>query len=294
MDWPALPLDEWWETRDTLHRWTQVVGKIRMKLTPAVNHWWHVPLYVSARGLTTSLMPHGDRWLEMEFDFIAHQLHVRTSDGMQRDVALAPRTVADFYAEVFAVLKELRIDSPVWPVPVECEDTIRLDRDEQHKSYDSDAARQFWRVLALTHEVLSEFRGEFIGKCSPVHFFWGSFDLAVTRFSGRRAPERPEADAITREAYSHEVSSVGWWPGDTRLPKASFYAYAAPEPAGFRSAAVKPSPTYFAEQLGGFYLHYDDMRLATDSRQTLLEFCQSTYDAAATLGQWDRSALERT
>jgi len=294
MDWPALPLDEWWETRDTLHRWTQVVGKIRMKLTPAVNHWWHVPLYVSARGLTTSLIPYGDRWLELEFDFIAHQLHIRTSDGVLHDVALAPRTVADFHDEVFDVLKQLRIDCPIWPVPVECEDTIRLDRDEQHKSYDAAYAQRCWRVLALTHEVLSAFRGEFIGKCSPVHFFWGSFDLAVTRFSGRRAPERPEADAITREAYSHEVSSVGWWPGDTRLPKASFYAYAAPEPAGFRAAAIKPSATYFAEQLGGFYLHYDDMRLASDPERTLLDFCHSTYDAAATLGQWDRPALERT
>ena len=294
MNWPALPLDEWWETRDTLHRWTQIAGKIRMKLTPAVNHFWHVPLYVSARGLTTSLVPYGDRWLELEFDFIAHQLHIRTNDGVQRDVALAPRTVADFYAEVFDVLGQLRIECPIWPVPAECEDTIRLDRDEQHKSYDADYAQRFWRVLALSHEVLSAFRGGFIGKCSPVHFFWGSFDLAVTRFSGRRAPARPEADAITREAYSHEVSSVGWWPGDTRLPKASFYAYAAPEPAGFRTAAINPSATYYSEQLGGFYLHYDDMRLAPDPEQTLLDFCKSTYEAAATLGQWDRAALERT
>jgi len=293
MNWPALPLEDWWPTRDTLHRWTQVVGKIRMAFTPPVNHWWHVPLYVSARGLTTSLIPYGDRWFDMEFDFIAHQLRIRTSDGADRNVALAPRTVADFHDEVFSVLKELNIRCSIWPVPVECEDTIPLDRDDTHKSYDGEAARRFWRVLALSHEVLTQFRGEFIGKCSPVHFFWGSFDMAVTRFSGRRAPERPEADAMTREAYSHEVSSVGWWPGDNRLKVPSFYAYAAPEPTGFRTAVIKPSAVYYTEVLGGFYLPYDEVRLASDPEQTLLDFCHTTYDAAADLGHWDRAALER-
>jgi hypothetical protein len=293
MDWPALPLEEWRETRDTLHRWTQVVGKIRMAFTPPVNHWWHVTLYVSARGLTTSVIPYGDRWFDMEFDFIAHQLHIRTSDGAHRDVPLAPRTVADFHDEVFAALRALHIHCTIWPVPVECEDTIPLDRDDQHKSYDAAYVQRFWRALALTNAVLTVFRGEFIGKCSPVHFFWGSFDLAVTRFSGRRAPDRPEADAMTREAYSHEVSSVGWWPGDSRLSVPSFYSYAAPEPAGFRTAAIKPSAAYYNEPLGGFYLHYDDVRRSSDPEQALLDFCHTVYDSAADNGHWDRNALER-
>lgn len=292
-DWPALPLDEWRDTRDTLHRWTQVVGKIRLELTPVVNHWWNVPLYVSARGLTTSMIPLGDRWFDMEFDFVAHALHVRTNDGVECDVALAPRTVADFYDEVFSVLRSLRIDCKIWPVPVECDNPIPLDHDEQHRSYDAEYVQRFWRALALSHAVFAQFRARFIGKCSPVHFWWGSFDLSVTRFSGRRAPQRADADAITREAYSHEVSSVGFWPGDNRLPQASFYSYAAPEPAGYRDARVSPAPTYYNEKLGGFYLHYDDHCAAADPDRALLDFCQTTYDAAADLGQWDREALER-
>ena len=293
MEWPALPLDDCRETRDTLHRWTQVVGKIRMELTPPVNHWWHVPFYVSARGLTTSVITLGERWFEMEFDFVTHQLHIRTNDGGDRDVALVPRTVADFHDEVFSALKELGVRCTIWPVPQECEDTIPLDRDDVHKSYDPEYAQRFWRVLAQSHAVLSKFRSAFLGKCSPIHFFWGSFDLALTRFSGRKAPERPDADAMTREAYSHEVSSVGWWPGDSRLAQPSFYSYAAPEPAGFRTAVVKPAAAHYNEALGGFYLHHDDMRLASDPEQSLLDFCQSTYDAAADLGHWDRAALER-
>ena len=293
--WPELPLDEWNDTRETLHRWTQIVGKIRLALTPLVNHWWNVPLYVTGRGLSTSTIPYGDRWFDMELDFLSHVLRVRTSDGAAREIALRPRSVADLYAEVFEVLRALDIECTIWTTPVEIGNPIPLDTDTQHHSYDPDAVRRFWTILARTHALFTAFRARFIGKCSPVHFFWGSFDLAVTRFSGRVAPPRPEADAITREAYSHEVSSAGFWPGDPeRLPQASFYAYAAPEPAGFRAASVKPSATYFAEQLGGFYLHYDDMRLATDPQQTLLDFCHSTYDAAATLGQWDRTALERT
>ncbi len=293
-DWPDLPLDAWWATLDTLNRWMQVVGKIRMALTPPVNHWWHVPLYVSARGLTTSIIPLGGRWFEMELDFIDHQLHIRTSDGAMKDVALAPRTVADFHDEVFARLKELTIDCTIWTMPVECENPIPLDRDVQHKSYDAEYAQRFWRALARTHDVFSAFRGEFIGKCSPVHFFWGSFDLAVTRFSGRRAPQREDADPVTREAYSHEVSSAGFWPGDSRLPRASFYSYAAPEPQGFRAMPVRPAAAYYNEPLGGFYLHYDDLRSAENPEQMLLDFCRTTYAAAAECGRWDRAALERS
>jgi hypothetical protein len=291
--WPSLPLEEWWETRDTLHRWTQVVGKIRMELTPIINHWWNVPLYVTPRGLTTSTIPYGDRWFDMEFDFLGDALHIRVSDGGARDVPLAPRTVADFHDEVFSALKALQIRCSIFPVPSECEDTIPLDRDEQHRSYDREYVLRFWRILALSTEVLTRFRAGFLGKCSPVHFFWGSFDLAVTRFSGRRAPARPGADALTAEAYSHEVSSVGWWPGDHRLPHASFYSYGAPEPEGFRTSAVSPAAAYYNEPLGGFYLHYDDMQSSADPAQALMDFCQSTYVAAADCGKWDRKALER-
>jgi hypothetical protein len=292
-DWPALPLEEWNDTRETLHRWTQVVGKIRMVLTPLINHWWNVPLYVTARGLTTSEIPYGDRWFDMEFDFISHVLRVRTSDGAEHDIPLGPRSVADLHEELFSVLKSVRIECRIWPVPVEIDNPIPLDRDEEHRHYDRDAVERFWRVLALTHGVFTQFRSEFIGKCSPVHFFWGSFDLAVTRFSGRPAPVRPDADSITREAYSHEVSSVGFWPGDNRLAHASYYSYAAPEPQGYRDAAVLPEATYYNSDMNGFYLRYDDVRNSPDPEQTLLDFCRSTYDAAANLGKWDRAALER-
>ena len=271
----------------------QVVGKIRLKLTPLVNHWWNVPLYVTARGLTTSEIPYGDRWFDMEFDFIAHVLRIRTSDGAEHDVPLGPRSVADVHDEIFSVLKSVRIDCRIWPVPVEIENPIPLDRDERHKSYDREYVERFWRILALSHAVLSKFRAEFIGKCSPVHFFWGSFDLAVTRFSGRPAPAKEGADSITREAYSHEVSSVGFWPGDSRLALPAFYSYAAPEPAGFREAKVQPKAAYYHSELGGFYLHYDELRSSASPDETLLDFCHSTYDAAADLGRWDRVALER-
>jgi hypothetical protein len=293
-NWPALPLEEWIDTKNTLHRWTQVVGKIRLALTPLVNHWWNVPLYVTARGLTTSTIPYGDRWFDMEFDFIAHVLRIRTNDGAEHGVPLAPRSVADLHNEVFSVLKTLRIECSIWPVPVEIPDNpIPLDRDEHHRSYDREYVDRFWRILALTDAILTKFRAEFLGKCSPVHFFWGGFDLAVTRFSGRPAPPRPEADAMNREAYSHEVSSAGLWFGDDRLPRATFYSYAAPEPPGFRESAVSPAATYFNEALGGFYLHYDDVLRSPDPEQTLLEFCRSTYEPAAILGKWDRAALER-
>ena len=293
--WPSLPFEEWSETRETLHRWTQIVGKIRLALTPLINHWWNVPLYVTARGLTTSEMPAGDgRSLDMEFDFIAHVLRIRTSDGASHELPLGPRSVADLYREIFAVLRSLQIECEIWTTPVEIpDDAIPLDEDHVHAHYDRAYAARFWRTLSLTHDVFTKFRGDFIGKCSPVQFFWGSFDLAVTRFSGRPAPPRQDADVITREAYSHEVSSVGFWPGDKRLETAAFYCYAAPEPAGYRTAPVAPPATYYNAALGGFYLHYDEVRKAPHPDATLLEFCQSTYAAAADLGDWDRAALER-
>jgi hypothetical protein len=291
--WPELPLDRWNDTRETLHRWTQVVGKIRLALTPLVNHWWNVPLYVTARGLTTSSIPYRDRWFDMEFDFIAHVLRIRSCDGALHDIPLRPRTVADLHDEVFSVLRSLGIECIIWHTPVEIANPIPLHMDTEHRAYDPDAVRRFWTILGQTDAVFSKFRSRFLGKCSPVHFFWGSFDLAVTRFSGREAPQRPDADLITREAYSHEVSSVGWWPGDERLPEASFYSYAAPEPAGFREAKVLPDAAYYNEKLGGFYLHYDDLRALPDPEQALLDFCQTTYAAAADLGKWDRAALER-
>ena len=293
MNWPALLYHEWRETRDTLHRCTQVVGKIRMALTPLVNHWWNVTLYVSARGLTTSMIPYGDRWFEMEFDFVDHVLRIEVSDGARRDVPLVARPVAEFYADVFAALRALGIECKIWSVPCECADTIPLDRDDMHRSYEREPVERFWRSLALTTEVFAKFRAEFIGKCSPVHFFWGSFDLAVTRFSGRRAPTRPDADAITREAYSHEVSSAGFWPGDERYPRAAFYSYAAPAAEGFSTSRVSPPDAYFNQTLGGFYLDYDVLRAAADPEKTLLDFLHSTYDAAANTASWDRASLER-
>jgi hypothetical protein len=294
-EWPSLPLEEWWETRQTLHRWTQIVGKIRLAFTPLVNHWWNVPLYVSARGLSTSEIPAGSgRSLDMELDFVAHVLRIRTSDGAAHELPLAPRSVADLYREVFSVLRSLHVECEIWPMPVEIPgETTPLDRDEIHRHYDRASAERFWRVLTLCHDAFLKFRARFIGKCSPVHFFWGSFDLAVTRFSGRTAPPREGADAITREAYSHEVSSVGFWPGDERLRKPTFYSYAAPEPPGFRAARVSPAATYYHEALGGFYLDYDEVRRAADPERALLDYCQSTYEAAADLAGWDRATLER-
>jgi hypothetical protein len=293
MRWPALPLDEWGPTCETLHRWTQIVGKVRMQLTPKLNHWWNVPLYVSARGLTTSVMHYGERSLEIEFDLVEHLLRVRTSDGSERRILLEPRSVSDVHAAIFDALASLGIEIRIWPVPVEIDNPIPLDRDQQHHDYDRDAASRFNTILSSTHAVFERFRSEFLGKCSPVHFFWGSFDLAVTRFSGRPAPPREGADAITSEAYSHEVSSVGFWPGDQRLPLPSFYSYAAPEPDGFRDTPATPPQAYYNASLGGFYLHYDEMRESSDPDQTLLDFCRSTYAAAADRGRWDRAALER-
>jgi len=292
-DWPALPLDGWRDTNETLHRWTQIVGKIALGLTPRVNHWWNVTFSVTARGLATPLLPSGGRSLDMEFDFVDHVLRIRTTDGAARAVPLAPKSVAAMHAEIFDALASLGVRPRIWNVPVEIDDPIRFDRDEAHRSYDREPVERFRRILARTHAVFTEFRAGFLGKCSPVHFFWGTFDLAVTRFSGRPAPPRLDADAITREAYSHEVASVGFWPGDARLALPAFYSYAAPEPPGFREARVAPDAAYYHPELGGFYLHYDAMRTAADPERTLLDFCRTAYEAAANAGGWDRAALER-
>ena len=273
--------------------WTQIVGKLRLELTPLVNHFWNVPLYVSARGLTTSAISYRNFDFEVLFDFIDHKLRIFTSAGQMAELALAPRSVADFYAEFMAKLRKLGIDVELDRKPQEVPDPILFDQDEQHKTYDRDAAQRFWRVLMAADSVLKEFRAGFIGKCSPVHFFWGSFDLAVTRFSGRRAPPREVTDLITREAYSHEVSSVGWWPGGGDVNDAAFYAYAAPEPAGFGQRKVRPEQAFYHPTLHEFVLMYDDVRRSASPRQALLTFAQSTYEAAAELGKWDRAALER-
>jgi Family of unknown function (DUF5996) len=290
--WPALPLRSWNDTRATLHMWTQMVGKVRLALTPKVNHWWNVPLYVSSRGLTTSQMPYGDRALELWFDFIDHQLVLLASDGLRKTLPLAARSVADFYLQFMDMLRSAGFDVKIWKMPAEIPDPIPFDQDRVHASYDPESARKFWRILLTVEQVLNEFRSRFLGKSSPVHFFWGSFDLAVTRFSGRRAPERPGADTITREAYSHEVSSVGFWPGSGNMD-AAFYSYAAPEPPGFKNARALPSPARYDPQLSEFILMYEDVRKAPSPSAALLDFCQSTYEAAANLATWDRKALER-
>jgi hypothetical protein len=291
--WPALPFAEWKDTCATLHMWTQIVGKVRLELSPYLNHWWEVPLYVSARGLTTSPIPYAAGIFEVEFDFIEHALRIETSAGETEVLELVPQSVADFYREFMSTLKSLGIDVKIWPMPVEIPNPIRFDQDTLHASYDAVYAERFWRVLVAVDKVFKEFRGRFIGKDSPVHFFWGSFDLAVTRFSGRRAPERPGADKVTKEAYSHEVSSVGWWPGGGDVAHPAFYSYAAPEPAGFNDALVKPAQAGYSDQLKEFILSYEDVRTAPDPRAALLDFCQSIYEAAAKLADWDRAALEK-
>ena len=291
--WPDLPLNSWKETYATVHMWTQMVGKVRLKLTPLVNHWWNVPLYVTARGLTTSCMPYGDRAFELYFDFLRHRLVLETSDGLVKTMALGPRSVAEFYQEFRELLRSANIEVKIWKMPVEIPNPIAFDQDRTHASYDRVSMEKLWRILLSVDAVFNQFRAKFIGKSSPVHFFWGSFDLAVTRFSGRRAPERPGADAITREAYSHEVSSVGFWPGGGNVQGAAFYSYAAPEPQGLKDEGARPDAASYNRDLSEFLLMYDDVRKADSPTASLLEFCQSTYEAAATLGKWDRSALER-
>jgi hypothetical protein len=288
-----LPLPEWKQTCDTLHMWMQIIGKVRLALAPRVNHWWESTLYVSPRGLTTSAIPYRDRVFDCEFDFIEHQLVIRSSDGRGTRVALVPRSVADFYAETMTALRQCGIDVRIWPVPVEIDNPIPFADDHEHASYDRDAVDRFWRILIFTDRVLNRFRSSFIGKCSPVHFFWGSFDMAVTRFSGRRAPENPKADPVTREAYSHEVSSCGWWPGGGAIEAPAFYAYAAPQPDGFKDAKVEPADAFYSDAFSEFVLPYDAVRASADPEDALLRFCQSTYVAAANAGKWDREALER-
>jgi len=291
--WPALPLDGWKETYATLHMWTQVVGKIRMVLTPLVNHWWNVPLYVTTRGLTTSRIPYGERSFELWFDFLRHRLVLETSEGITKTLPLEPMTVAAFYERCMEMLQSAGIEVSIWTTPVEIPDPIPFEKDQVHRSYDRDPVEKLWRILLSVDSVFQVFRSGFIGKSSPVHFFWGSFDLAVTRFSGRRAPERQEADGITREAYSHEVSSVGFWPGGGNVAGPAFYSYAAPEPKGFREAKVLPAAARYDSGLGEFLMMYDDVRAVAEPSEALLAFCQSTYEAGANAGGWDRSALER-
>jgi hypothetical protein len=295
--WPELPYPAWKGTCATLQLWTQIVGKVRLARTPWLNHSWHVTLYVSARGLTTSPIPFDGRTLEIEFDFVDHVLWLRTGDGHFRQVVLRPQPVAVFYAEVMAALDALGMSVRINQTPSEIPDGIRFSEDNVHASYDADYANRFWRVLAQAHRVLSRFRTGFLGKASPVHFFWGSFDLAVTRFSGRRAPPHPGgvpklSDAVTREAYSHEVSSAGFWPGGGATDYAAFYSYAYPAPDGFAAAPVRPAAAFWSKELGEFLLPYDAVRTAADPDRTLMEFLQSTYEAAADAAKWDRAALE--
>jgi hypothetical protein len=291
--WPELPLESWEDTCRTLHMWSQIVGKVRLALSPKTNHWWEVPLYVTAVGLTTSPIPYEGGAFEIQFDFINHQLVIQTCDATSRTLALAPRSVADFYREFMAMLASLGIKVKIWKMPVEIPDPIPFDQDTQHASYDAAYAHRFWRILVSCDAVFKQFRAAFIGKASPVHFFWGSFDLAVTRFSGRRAPERCGADPITREAYSHEVISAGFWPGGGDITAAAFYAYAAPEPAGFAQHPVSPAQAFYHPQLKEFLLLYDDVRQSNSPQGRLLEFLQSTYDAGADLGKWNRKELEK-
>ena len=297
--WPPLPLDQWLETRDTLQLWTQIVGKIRLALAPMVNHWWQVTLYINARGLTTSLMPYRDGAVELLFDFVQHQLRIETSSGEIRTVSLRPRTVADFYQDLMQALREVGISVRIWPHPQEIPDpVISFDRDTTHRAYDPDAAERFWRLLVQADRVFHRFRGGFIGKCSPVHFWWGGFDLSCTRFSGRPAPTHPGgipnlADRVTREAYSHECISAGWWPGGGTITEPSFYAYAYPEPPGCPEASVLPAAARYDMQLREWILPYDAVRSAADPDSELLAFLESTYSTAADLGRWDRRALER-
>ena len=290
--WPELPLAPWQETCETLHMWTQIVGKVRLALMPSVNHWWHVPLYVNSRGLTTAAIPYRGSAFELQFDFIEHQLALHTAAGNEDLLPLAPRSVAEFYGEFMKMMRAAGIEVKIWRMPVEIPNPIPFDDDVVHAAYDRGAVERFWRILLSAQYAFQVFRSRFIGKCSPVHFFWGSFDLAVTRFSGRRAPERPGADAVTREAYSHEVSSVGFWPG-AGFGDPAFYSYAAPEPEGFSAAAVGPRAAHYDPQLREFILMYDDVRSVASPSAALLEFCESTYRAGAALGRWDCEALER-
>ncbi len=291
--WPPLPLKAWENTYTTLHMWTQIVGKIRLALSPSMNHWWQVPLYVTVRGLTTSPIPYGERTFEITFDFIDHHLGIYTSDGAKKILALTPRSVADFYQELMATLRSLGIEVKIQAKPDEVSQPIPFAEDHEHAAYDPEYVNRFWRILVQVDQVFKEFSGRFIGKCSPVHFFWGSFDLAVTRFSGRRAPEREGADAITREAYSHEVISHGFWPGGGDLQSPAFYAYTAPEPPGLNQEPIRPANAFYSSEISEFLLMYDDVRGTDLPKRVLLDFLQSTYEVGAKLANWDRDTLER-
>jgi Family of unknown function (DUF5996) len=295
---PSLPLAEWQETYTTLHLWAQIVGKIRLTLSPKVNHWWHSTLYVTPRGLTTGIIPYKTRAVEIRFDFIDRQLHIESSDGATQTVELMPRSVADFYQAVMAALKAIDIEVRIWTMPQEIANPIPFDRDDEHATYDSESVQRFWQILVQTDRILRTFRSNFMGKSSPVHFFWGSFDLALTRFSGRAAPQHPGgvpgmADWVTREAYSHEVSSCGFWAGDQAVTEAIFYAYAYPEPEAFQTYPIQPKEAFYNAQMREFILPYEVVRQAADPEAMLLVFLQSTYEAAANLAHWDRGLLER-
>ncbi|HET9949868.1 MAG TPA: DUF5996 family protein [Longimicrobiales bacterium] len=296
--WPPLPLDEWRDTYATLHRMTQVVGKIRLACAPPINHWWHVPLYLSARGLTTSAMPHGARTFQIDFDFVDHLLVIQVSDGAERALALRSRPLADFYRDVMQALRDLGVPVRIWSRPVEIEDAIPFEHDGRHGTYEPEHAQRCWHALRHAHRALAEFRSGFVGKSSPVHFFWGGFDLAVTRFSGRRAPEHPGgipnlADWVTREAYSRECSSAGFWPGGGAVPEAVFYAYAYPEPAGYREHPVRPAQAWYSDEMREHFLPYEAVRTAPDPERRVREFFETTYAACADLAGWDRAEIER-
>ena len=297
--WPSLPLAAWQDTYETLHMWTQIVGKIRMALAPKINHWWQSTLYVTPRGLTTSAIPYGTRTFEISFDFLDHHLQIQTSEGITRTIALVPRSVADFYQDVIGTLHGMGIEVRIWTMPQEVQEPIPFEQDYKHAAYDPEYAQRLWRILVQVDRIMTAFRSRFIGKCTPVHFFWGSFDLAVTRFSGRRAPEHPGgvpnmADWVTREAYSHEVSSCGFWPGGGAVVDPVFYAYAYPTPEGFKDYPIQPKEAFYSSQMGEFILPYEAVRQADNPDEMLLTFLQSTYEAAANLGNWDRAALEST
>lgn len=303
--WPALPMAAWQETYATLHMWTQIVGKIRLAQSPFANHWWHSALYPTARGLTTSPMPCGSRFFEIEFDFIEHGLLIRRHDGLTRKLELAPRSVADFYGELMRTLRAMDLAVRIWPVPVEVPDPVPFEEDHGHAAYDREYVDRLRRILLQAAQVLQTSRSRFVGKCSPVHFFWGSFDLAVTRFSGRRAPPRKGADRITCEAYSHEVISHGFWPGmrasgpvereraEGVVDEPAFYAYAAPEPEGLGEAQIHPDAGFYSAAMKEFILLYDEVRDAAAPEKEILAFVESTYERAADLAKWKRTSLER-
>jgi len=295
--WPSLPLEAWQDTYATLHRWVQIIGKIRLRLAPMTNHWWQVALYVTSRGFSTSPVPYGSHIFQIDFDFLAHEMRITTDTGDMRSVALASRSVADFHAETMHALRSMGIDVHIWTTPVEIPDRTPFERDRVHAAYDPEYAQRFWRVLVQADRVLKEFRSRYVGKASPTHFFWGAFDVAVTRFSGRRAPEHPGSPNVGRsvmvEAYSHEVSSCGFWPG-AGLGIPAFYAYAYPEPEGFKEWPVRPAEACYHRDFREFILPYDAVRMAESPDRTLLAFFQTTYEAAAIPGQWDRASLERS